>query len=271
MLKCVWQNLWKSTLNLIGREFAHLLKKDSLSNKYQASIEGRVYDIINVRGTARFSGVDGLLYHNCLGLSYLMSKFGLAIKLTQDTGREWTEDEAEEQIDLFYESFPELKEYQEWIVKIYTEDRGLTLPCGWKVWGDNDNFRSVTNVPVQGFGASIMRKAVDLAVEKGLEVIFTLHDAIYIEYNVGDEKSMKLLAEAMKEAFEFYFTDPKKKALAGKIKLDAFAWSADYEKDSEITVDGFKIPVSNLYVDERSILDYNSFGKYFSPQSADQL
>lgn len=206
-----------------------------------------------------------------LGLSYLMSKYGLAAKLTVDTGREWTEDEAQEQIDLFYQAFPELKEYQDWILRIYTEDRYLELPCGWRMWGDNDNFRSVTNVPVQGFGASVMRKAVDLGTPLGLEVIFTLHDAIYIEYNVGEEYKVKQLNDAMKEAFQFYFSDPKKKALAGNIRLDAFAWSEDYQKDSHIMVDGYKLPVSNLYVDERSIIDYKNFGKYFDPQSSDSL
>lgn len=233
---------------------------------------GKIVGAIPKDGTKESHPVERDLFkQTILGLSYLMSKYGLAIKLTQDTGREWTEDEAQEQIDLFYEAFPELKEYQEWIIKIYTEDRHIQLKCGWYCWGDNDNFRSVTNVPVQGFGASIMRKAVDLAVERGLEVIFTLHDAIYIEYAVSEEYKMKILHECMLEAFQFYFTDPKKKTLAGKIKLDAFAWSPDYEKDSEIIVDGFKLPVSNLYIDSRSQVDYDLFGKYFNSQPSDAL
>ena len=149
--------------------------------------------------------------------------------------------------------------------------------CGFYVWGPNDsigntgndNFRSVTNVPVQGFGASILRKAVELCVIKGLKPIITLHDAIYIEYDSDDYAALDTFHDCMREAFLFYFED---KESAGLIKLDAFAWSPDYEADSSITTpEGRDIPVSNIYVDERSIEEYNSFSKYFDGREEDSL
>lgn len=198
-----------------------------------------------------------------LGLSYLMSKYGLAIKLSQDTGSEWTVEQAEEQIEKFYDVFHDLKAYQEWLIEEYQATGMVKLPCGWRMWGDNPNFRSVTNVPIQGFGASVMRKAVDLAVGRGLYVCKTLHDALYIEYPVGQEKQILTLRDSMKEAFVHYFEDEETKKLAENIRLDPFAWSPNYENDGEIVVGDMKVPTSKLYVDERSIADYNNFSKYF--------
>lgn len=214
--------------------------------------------------------VRDLFKATVLGISYLMTKYGLAIKLTSDTGQVWTEDGAQDQIDLFYSTFPCLKEYQNWLLDIYKEDKYLKLPCGWYMWGDNPNFRSASNMPIQGFGASVLRKAVDLAFERGLYVPFTLHDAVYIEYNVGEEYKIKILADCMREAFVHYLEEDKKE-FGSKIKLDPFAWSPNYEKDSEIEVEGMKIPISNLYIDSRSEKDYLAFSKYFEDESGDLL
>jgi hypothetical protein len=205
-----------------------------------------------------------------LGLSYLMSKYGLAGHLTNVKGMKkvWTEDEAQEMIDIFYETYSDLKNFQDGIVNQYKSERHLKLPCGWYIFGDNENHRSVTNVPSQGFGASVMRKAVDLAVAKGLYVPITLHDALYIEYKVGNEHEIKILQDCMVEAFAFYVDDPKMKKLAYQIKLDSFAWSRDYKKDSELPCG---TPCSNLYIDERALEDYNTFSKYFEPRAEDEL
>ena len=204
-----------------------------------------------------------------LGLSYLMSKFGLAAKLSADTGQEVTTDEAQEYINTFYEVFWELKEYQTGLQEQYEDERFIKLPCGWYMWGDNDNFRSIANVPVQGFGASILRKAVELCVRAGLKPIITLHDALYIEYDSDDYAALDTFHECMRAAFIFYFED---KRSAGLIKMDPFAWSPDYEKDSEIvTPAGRKIPVSNLYIDERAESEYNQFSKYFENREENSL
>jgi DNA polymerase-1 len=205
-----------------------------------------------------------------LGISYLMTKYGLAVKLSSDTGEVWTEDEAQEMINKFYDSYENLDELQDHLTQLYAEQKYLKLPCGWYMFGDNDNFRSVVNMNIQGIGASIMRKAVDLCYDKGLEVLFTLHDAIYIRYKVGEETKMKLLADAMREAFIFYWPE-ELKADAGIIRLDAFSWSRDYPADSEIDLGTMKLPVSNLYVDDRSLIDYAAFSKYFDRRAEDDL
>lgn len=275
------------------------------SNMVQAYLSGDVYlafaklaGMVPVDGTRdKYESERDVCKATVLGISYLMSKYGLAIKLTMDTKKIWTTDDAQEMIDNFYEAFSELKDSQEYIVERYSEDGFLKLPDGWYMWGDNENHRSVTNMYIQGFGAAIMRKSVDLAVANGLEVIKTLHDALYIMFDVGDEYKLKVLADCMREAFMFYFEGDMAwdgdmiplKDLASKIRLDPKAWSPDYdmEGDERITekrvekskgdkleveishtlnVDGFKIPVSHLHIDKRAIKDYEAFSKYFEYQ-----
>lgn len=215
-------------------------------------------------------GVRDLFKNTTLGISYLMTKYGLSAKLTMDTGREWSEDEAQEQIDLFYEAYPDLKDFQEETVEEYTEGGSIKLPCGWWMWPDNPNPRSVANVPIQGFGASVMRLAVDMAVAWGVKVLFTLHDAIYMEGDVGDEIHIVKLAQAMKQAFVSY-VDSDHKKVAEKIKLDPFAWSPNYKRDSEKKIGAWVIPTSDLYIDERAQDDYNRFSKYFEMPETDLL
>lgn len=205
-----------------------------------------------------------------LGILFGMTKYGLAIKLTNDTGREWDEDEAQEQIDLFEDAFPKFMDWKDRLTDLYGSGNGIVLPCGWRMGPDNENIRSVLNVPIQGHGASVMRKAVDLAVSRGCRVLFTLHDAIYIEGDIGQEYLVKELRDSMREAFSFYWDD-KYKETARKIKLDPFVWGPDFQKDSEIDIDGWKVPASNLYIDERSESEYLKFSKYFTAPDTDLL
>jgi hypothetical protein len=179
-------------------------------------------------------------------------------------------------IDQFYDAYPHLKEMQEDIEQSYAhgEPPFIKLPDGWYMWGDNENFRSVVNVPIQGTGASIMRKAVDLNHERGgAQVVFTLHDAIYIEGELGSEDKIITLMESMRDAFASFF--PGKELVAKKIKLDPFAWSPNFLPDSELLFTrGEKniiIPCSNLYIDERAKSDYDKFSKYFEFPEQDLL
>ncbi len=161
--------------------------------------------------------------------------------------------------------------------------------CGWMMGPDNDNPRSAMNVPIQGMGASIMRKAVDLAVSRGCRVIFTLHDAIYIEDKIGNEHKIGVLMECMREAFQFYYKNTNLYETAGKIKLDPFAWSPDFPEPKlvknskgkevrehatikvKVGKETEEIEVSNLYIDERSLPDYQRFSRYFETPDTDLL
>ena len=78
------------------------------------------------------------------------------------------------------------------------------------------------------------------------------------------EYQIRVLRDCMREAFIYYFDDDLKDT-AAKIRLDAFAWSPDYQPNSQLTlVDDTKVPANNLYLDKRSIRDYEAFSKYFT-------
>jgi len=206
-----------------------------------------------------------------LSIQFGMTKYGLAIKLTQDTGIEHTEDEAQELIDLFYEVFPESHAHDEEILEDYQNDGFLKSWSGWYMWGDNDNHRSVTNCPMQMYESDIMRLAEGYAQDAGLMVCYSLHDAIYIETNTEDkDKHAILLAELMDKAFRFYLPEDQKEI--GTCKLDADIWGPDlpdenkyYELKYTTEYGEHTLPVKQqmTYVDERAQTDYDKFSKYF--------
>lgn len=195
-----------------------------------------------------------------LGISYSMGADALARKLTDDTGKKHTKEDAQVLIDKFMKAYPD---YAEWIDKIrfdYQMRSFHKLPDGWVMFGDNDNKRSISNVPIQGFGSCILRKAIQLCQDSGLRVIFPLHDAGYIEYPSGRLDLVDLFAKCMRDAFCFYFED---KEGADLIRLDANIWSPDYEDGDFTTPRGLEGKKQKVYIDERAEKEYLRFKKYW--------
>jgi len=199
-----------------------------------------------------------------LGINYLMTKVGLAAKLTQDTGKVYTEDDAQLLINEYNSLYRSNSEWNELFYSDYIENGYVRLPCGWYLWGDNDNKRSVNNSKIQGTAASILRKAVALAQDAGLEVIYTLHDAVYIECDLKDAlKKTDLLYDCMVEAFQFYFKG-KKKEWAGLIRLDGDIWGSGLKEGKFKTAKGRILKAQKIYIDERGEKEYQKFSKYFT-------
>ena len=147
-----------------------------------------------------YSGKRTLFKSTILGLQYGLGYRNLATKLTTDTGRLVSESEAFELLKLHKKTFPV---YWDWLDKIseeYDVKRFLSLWDGWSLLRDNDNSLSVRNFPVQGTGAAIMRRAVILAHEKGINVVATLHDALYAIYDEKDSDTPKILSGCMDQA-----------------------------------------------------------------------
>ena len=197
-----------------------------------------------------------------LGLSYMMSEFGLSIDLSEKLGRHVSPEEAKVLVDSFYELFSNFSEWREKTISDYYAKKYLRLPDGFYIWKDNPNFRSVGNAGIQGFGAAIMRKAVQLAQDAGLNVIFTLHDALYIMFKSDDLESMDTLKRCMFEAFIFYFED-KSKEDARLIRMDGKVWSLDYQDGGMTTKNNFFVESQKYFVDKRSKKQYSQFSRYF--------
>jgi hypothetical protein len=199
-----------------------------------------------------------------LGIQYGMMYKSLSRKITGDTGKFCSEEEAQALIEMFEDAYPDYQDWKRDTLEDYQDDGYLKLPCGWVMWGDNDNERSVGNFPIQGFGSSVMRKAVSLAQDHGLEVIFTLHDALYIECDTKSTLSCaNLLAACMAIAMEFYFlkTPVEKHAVC---RMDPTIWGPDHDGVAKILTCMGPVTPYNVYVDPRSKADYEKFSKYFS-------
>lgn len=203
-----------------------------------------------------------------LGIMYLMGNKSLAYKIESDTGQECSEDEAQEYIESFDTLFDDYSEYRKKVYSKYKNKHYLTLPDGWTLWGANPNERSVKNYPIQGAGACIMRKSVAFAQDEGLQIPFTLHDALYMEDSVESIlEGMDVLAWAMDEGFKYYYPNRKPAMLEGSV------WSPEYpDKDlSVVTPAGRRLKQQRIYIDKRGRSEYEQFKKYFEPLEIDLL
>ena len=201
----------------------------------------------------------------CLAIQFGMTEFGLAKKLTRDMGVVHSEEEALELINLFEDSYPDYVAWKQDIFEEYIDKGYLKLRDGWTMFSDNYNKRSVTNMPVQGHGAAIMRKAVILAQNVGLDVTMTLHDALYVECESTKAKlSLEKLAWCMTEAFRYYFTDTPLEQYA-TCRLDPAIWGYSFSGETVHTSMG-EVVATRRYIDSRRFEDYKRYRKYFVPK-----
>jgi len=194
-----------------------------------------------------------------LGIQYLMGPESLARKLTADTGELHTKSDAEELIGLFREVYHVFDEWRQSQISSYNKRGKIQLVDGWTMFGDNPNFRSVANMPVQGTGAVVLRRAIKLCHESGLKPIIPLHDALYIEYPAWEFLWVDRFAQVMHQAFIETLDHPK----ANIIKLDVYSFSKEYPDREIIPSDNCEIQLMPRYVEGRSEDEYNRFKKYF--------
>lgn len=193
-----------------------------------------------------------------LGISYDMSAKGLAVRLSDVSNSPVTEDTAQGYIDLFYDTYPDYADWKKEIIGDYESQDFLQLPDGWIMWGDNDNRRSVCNFPVQGHGAVIMRESVHRAQAQGLNVIYTLHDALYCEIDSGDMAAIDTLKDCMQEGFQSVMSRYGKTAAVG---IEGDVWSKDYDGKE---LPNFPSYITSMveYVDEKGAKDLELYRQF---------
>jgi hypothetical protein len=198
-----------------------------------------------------------------LGWQYWSTGHGLCIILNEQIGENrYDPDSAQLLLDKLDTVYSKFARFRNRTIDDYSSKKLVRLYDGFYMFGNNPNHRSVGNMPVQGMGAAIMRKAVQLAQDAGLNIIMTLHDALYIMFKKDDLGSMDLLKKCMHDAFVFYFPADKKLD-ASCIRSDMKAWSLEYEPCETITKEGNKIQLQKVFIDERAKNQFNSFEKYF--------
>lgn len=194
-----------------------------------------------------------------LGIGYLMGPTSLAGRLSKNLGTHYSTEDAQDLINKYNEAYNVFHGWQEELIEDYGASGKygrLRLPCGWYMFGNNKNPKSVGNFPIQGFGSSIMRKAVQLAQDAGLQVIYTLHDAIYVQYPFQCiDYTVELLRDCMGQAFKFYWRDKIKEF--ANCRMDVYCWSPHYKNYKHKLYE-----TSHFYLDKKGIDGYNKFSSF---------
>ena len=197
-----------------------------------------------------------------LGWQFWTTGYGLAIQLNEISGtQDWDNENAQILLDRLDETYSTFSEFRKNQMDVYQSKRYVRLLDGFYMFGSNPNFRSVGNCPTQGAGACIMRKAVQLAQDAGLNVIKTLHDALYIMFPSNDIGAMHVLKQCMHKAFVFYFPE-KDKESAALIRMEGKVWSLDYD-DKGYNAFEFSLESQNIFVDPRAKKQYAQFNRFF--------
>ena len=249
-------------------------------NMYEAYKSGDVYlhtaklcGAVPTNGAKADYGPERTLFKAIvLGLSYLMSKYGLSHHLSNALGRKVSNDEAQDYIDTFYKPYSEYKQYMEDTWYDYLSKNFLKLFDGWIMWGANDNHRSATNCPTQGTGAVILRRALLNADKLGYKILFPLHDAAYFEVDNDVDtvsKALKELNQVMLDAVVDSFPALEQKEWAKAMRVEWDMWGdCEHLRDVDLGM-----PIHNygkIYLPEGSEKDYDFFKKFFSKLEKDE-
>ena len=121
--------------------------------------------------------------------------------VTDEMGTEWVQDYKDTYAD-YTDMVNDIRSY-------YTGKKdgtkyGLILPDGWRMGTDNPSPLSAGNLPIQGLGSVILRKACKMLDDAGIIVIATLHDAVTVyckeeEAEQVAEKTVEIMKLAAKE------------------------------------------------------------------------
>ena len=190
---------------------------------------------------ADYRPVRNLYKSIILGLQYSMGARSLSRNITVQTGTPCSVGQARHYIELHKSTY---RRYWRrlWDIRKRAEefpDLPVKLADGWRLWPRGVKATTIGNFPVQGTGAVMLKLATMKAIDEGLDVIFPLHDAIYIVCREADmEENRRRLVGIMERA-------------AGRVLQDAI----------KIRVDVSVHTRDDWWVDEKG----REFFEFFSP------
>lgn len=143
------------------------------------------------------------------GLLYGMEAYGLAQRL--EIGR----DEAQEHIDVYFERFPEVRDFMQGIVAAARESGYTTTILGRRRYLpelSSGNFRTrqsgermALNAPIQGSAADIIKKAMVVLESRlreagyGAEMLLQIHDELVLEVPAAEVEAVTHLTKEIME------------------------------------------------------------------------
>jgi hypothetical protein len=204
-----------------------------------------------------------------LGMQYGMEARSLARKIAQDTGRECTYYEAKNIIRAFRSTYYMLDEWKQEMLDQYREQGFLGVGSGWTMWGDQLNEKSVTNFKVQATGADMLRAGVTRIehcqnLRNNARVLFTLHDAIYLEFG-GHIKSIDAVYRILGEV-KGLMRQASIDVLGEEgrwIRSDANIWGGTNEMRQNL--EGKCKEYDYIYVEERGQGQYDKYQSILFP------
>lgn len=150
------------------------------------------------------------------------------------------EQTAQYYLDLYRYTFPTFYKWRNSMYIDYENTLSISVEDGWSIIGPDRNKPQVVNFPIQAGGQVILRKAVSLCLDRGLRVITTLHDAIYIESSEDrKDEDARIFEECMLEAA------PK------GLRVDVHEQVIDWEN------------FRSNWSEEKGSEEFLKFGKYF--------
>jgi hypothetical protein len=146
------------------------------------------------------------------------------------------------------------------------------LRDGWYMFGDNWNDKSAGNMPIQGGGADIMRRQVELCEDDNLPGnYYSSRCSLHHEVDHGDWDAVRRFNNHMKQALIDYF--PGQETDASMIRTDIYGWGPGFTEDQEIEIEGCgKVFFMDTFIDERAEEEYHKFKRYlFNPPASKVL
>ncbi len=181
------------------RILAHLSGDPGLVDAFKENLDIHAATAANVNGVA----IDDVTMEQRrrakminFGLLYGMEAYGLAQRL--EIGRQ----EAQEHIDVYFDRFPEVREFMQGIVAAARESGYTTTILGRRRYLpelSSGNFRTrqagermALNAPIQGSAADIIKKAMVVLERElrdaglGAEMLLQIHDELVLEVPDGE-------------------------------------------------------------------------------------
>jgi hypothetical protein len=143
--------------------------------------------------------------------------------------------------NLYTDVFQEVKKYGNWVRDSYKKNGFLKLKDGWTIQHFN-KMTTTSNFEIQGNAQVVLREAVRLCILRDIEVVATLHDAIYIMKNKDND--VEILEKCMKEAFMNVLNNDD-------IRVDSGQYQTDWNN------------LTSLWTKDRGAEMLKEFGKFF--------